>query len=123
MFQNLILFAQTDQSEPGEVAKDAADATKDVAEQGSEMVDMVVAFVTTHGVQFAINLIAAIVVLAIPVLLFPVMPERTAAGWAALGLGDGLESTKLADLGPFGAFPESVTVVKGDPLFPRRDRD
>ena len=53
------------------------------------------------------------------VCLSPVMPERMAAGYAQLGLGD-IADVTLEDLEEF-EFPENVTLSKGEPLFPRRD--
>jgi methionyl-tRNA synthetase len=53
------------------------------------------------------------------VYLYPVMPGRMAAAYEQLGLGD-IATVTLADLEDF-AFPEGVTLSKGEPLFPRRD--
>jgi methionyl-tRNA synthetase len=53
------------------------------------------------------------------VYLSPVMPTKTAAGYAQLGLGE-IADVSLGDLEEF-AFPEGITVEKGEPLFPRRD--
>jgi len=55
----------------------------------------------------------------IVVYLYPVMPGRMAAAYEQLGLGD-IATVTLTDLEDF-AFPEGVTLSKGEPLFPRRD--
>jgi methionyl-tRNA synthetase len=51
--------------------------------------------------------------------LYPVMPQKMAEAYTQLGLGD-IAVVRLADLSRF-AFPEGVTVEKGNPLFPRRE--
>ncbi len=51
--------------------------------------------------------------------LYPVMPRKMAEAYGQLGLGD-IATVRFSDLSSF-AFPEGITVMKGQPLFPRKE--
>jgi methionyl-tRNA synthetase len=56
----------------------------------------------------------------VAILVSPAMPATAAEIWRRIGLtGDPLVA-RLPDDGAWGVYPGGVTVVKGDPLFPRR---
>jgi methionyl-tRNA synthetase len=67
------------------------------------------------------NLLEAIRILAL--YLAPVMPESSAEVYRRLGLGDVFATTELAAAAQWGGLTSGLTVIVGEPLFPRLDAE
>ncbi|MGH9020631.1 MAG: methionine--tRNA ligase, partial [Acidimicrobiales bacterium] len=56
----------------------------------------------------------------IAVMVSPAMPSVALEVWRRLGLAGTPTQLPFADAAGWGAYPGGLTVVKGEPLFPRR---
>jgi methionyl-tRNA synthetase len=56
----------------------------------------------------------------VAVLISPAMPASAAEIWRRIGMGSDLAATRLPGDAAWGGYVGGTSVVKGDPLFPRR---
>jgi methionyl-tRNA synthetase len=60
---------------------------------------------------------------ALTILISCVMPSGAGRLWEQLGIGDTLESQRLADAGTWGRITPGTKTIKGEALFPRVDAE
>ena len=56
----------------------------------------------------------------VSVLIFPAVPETAQAVWERIGLPGQVADQRLPEAAAWGGYPGGLTVVKGEPMFPRR---
>ena len=56
----------------------------------------------------------------VAILASPAVPQAAQAVWSRIGLPGSVSDQRLPDAASWGGYPGGLTVVKGDPLFPRK---
>ncbi|MEZ5248819.1 MAG: methionine--tRNA ligase, partial [Ilumatobacteraceae bacterium] len=56
----------------------------------------------------------------VAILASPALPSTCQTVWERIGLPGRVSDQRLPDAAAWGAYPGGVSVVKGDPLFPRK---